>query len=174
MNEQIENAQAITFRYAAQPSDMEAVRAIVESTDMFRPAEVDVAVELVQERLRQGELSGYYFVFAESAGEVLGYACYGPIACTVASHDLFWIAVHRKCQGRGLGRQLLAESESLIREAGGLRVYAETSGRADYASTRAFYEHCCYRCEAVIEDFYAPGYSKCIYVKVLRSDCAPY
>jgi ribosomal protein S18 acetylase RimI-like enzyme len=170
MSEPIEEANTIVFREAVRHSDMEAVRAIVESTNMFRPAEVEVAVELVRERLRQGELSGYYFVFAESRGEVVGYACYGPIACTVASHDLFWIAVHRDCQGRGLGRQLLAESESLIRQAGGQRVYAETSGRADYASTRAYYERCGYRCEAVIESFYAPGDDKCIYVKVLKEE----
>jgi hypothetical protein len=46
-------------------------------------------------------------------------------------------------------------------------VYVETSGRRDYAPTRAFYERAGYRPEARLADFYAPGDDKWIYVKPL-------
>ena len=44
----------------------------------------------------------------------MGYACYGPIAVTIGSYDLYWIAVDQSCQGKGLGKVLLAEAERLI------------------------------------------------------------
>jgi ribosomal protein S18 acetylase RimI-like enzyme len=157
----------VRFRYEPVAEDRQRVREIVESTGFFSPAEVDVAVELVDERLAKGEASGYYFVFAEFDGRTVGYSCYGPIPATAASYDLYWIAVDRDCQGRNYGRILLEESERLIRAAGGRRVYIDTSSRPQYQPTRAFYEHFHFRREVVLEDFYAPGDGKAIYVKVL-------
>lgn len=159
--------QACTFRSAPRPSDAAAIRAIVVSTGFFSEAEVDVAVELVDERLAKGEASGYHFLFAERAGRVLGYACFGPIACTVAGFDLYWIAVHQGHRGAGLGRALLEHGEAAIVRAGGQRIYVETSSKPQYQPTRAFYLRCGYAEEAVITDFYAPGDSKVIYVKPL-------
>jgi GNAT superfamily N-acetyltransferase len=155
----------IALRETVRPADRDAVRRLVDSTGFFFPHEIDVAVELVDERLSKGDPSGYFFVFADAGNKTVGYTCYGPIACTVGSYDLFWIAVDDACRGRGLGRRLLAASEACIARAGGRRIYIETSGRPQYEPTRAFYERCGYVCEAVLRDFYAPGDDKCIYVK---------
>ena len=159
----------ITFREEVTPEDIETVREIVASTGFFTPAEVDVAVELVQERLNRGPASGYFFLFAEQGGKTLGYACYGPIACTVASYDLFWIVVHNQHRHQGLGRRLLRASEEKIAQAGGLRIYAETSSKAQYAPTRQFYERNGYVAEATLVDFYAPGDGKVVYVRSVKS-----
>jgi GNAT superfamily N-acetyltransferase len=153
-----------TVRTSVQPADAHAVRRIVESTGLFRPAEIDVAVELVQAYLEKGPASGYEFVFAEQKGEVVAYACFGRNSLTVQSWDLYWIAVHKSLQGKGLGRVLLEQVEQHIARAGGGRIYIETSHRADYQATRGFYERCGYTLEAVLADFYAPGDSKAIYV----------
>jgi ribosomal protein S18 acetylase RimI-like enzyme len=153
------------FRYEVRPEDRDIVRAIVASTGFFSPIEIEVAVELVDERLAKGASSGYHFVFADRAGQTLGYACYGPIALTAASYDLYWIAVDMKCQGQNIGKALLEESEKLIHTAGGGQIYIETSDRAQYASTRKFYLKWNYRQEALLKDFYAPGDDKVIYVK---------
>ncbi|NUQ64972.1 MAG: GNAT family N-acetyltransferase [Pirellulales bacterium] len=159
----------LTFRTTVSPDDRRVVRSLVESTGFFNPAEVDVAVELVEEHLAKGAAaSGYWFVFAERGGRAIGYACYGPIAGTQASHDLFWIAVDRSCQAAGIGRLLLGEVERRIYEHGGRRVYIETSNRDQYVPTRTFYERCDYLREAILRDFYAPGDDKAIYVKVLE------
>jgi len=83
----------LTFRETPIPADIEAVRAIVSSSGFFSESEIEVAAELVEERLSKGLSSGYYFLFAEDAERMLGYACYGPIPCTAASWDLYWIAV---------------------------------------------------------------------------------
>jgi D-alanine-D-alanine ligase len=160
-------SKPITFRMDVQPDDCGGVRAIVASTGVFSPVEIEVAVELVDERLSKGPASGYHFVFAESDGAVLGYACYGPIALTAASYDLYWIAVDKQCQGRKIGQLLLEKSEELIQAAGGGQIYIETSNRAQYSPTRAFYLRRGYRQEALLKDFYAPGDDKVIYVKAI-------
>jgi GNAT superfamily N-acetyltransferase len=157
----------VAFRYEITRVDVEAVRGIVASTGFFNPAEVDIAVELVEDRLAFGDASGYFFVFVEEAGRVLGYTCYGPISGTAESFDLYWIAIHNDHQSRGLGRMLMNESEHMIRKAGGRRVYAETSGRLQYEPTRVFYERLGFFRETQLKDFYAPGDDKVFYVKVL-------
>ena len=154
-------------RTDVRESDPAAIRAIVESTGFFSSAEVDVAVELAEERLARGEASGYHFLFAEIAGRVVGYTCFGPIACTVASYDLYWIAVDEACRGQGFGRELMLASEARIAERGGSRVYIETSSRDQYQPTRLFYLRCGYTEEARLEDFYSPGDAKVVYLKRL-------
>jgi GNAT superfamily N-acetyltransferase len=158
---------SIAFRYDVAPSDVQTVAEIVASTVFFNAVEVEIAVELVAERLEFGDASGYFFVFAEQAGQVLGYTCYGPIAGTDGSFDLYWIANHRDHQARGIGRVLMQETERLIRAFGGRRLYAETSGRPQYEPTRVFYERLGFFRETHLRDFYAPGDDKVFFVKIL-------
>jgi GNAT superfamily N-acetyltransferase len=165
-----ETLKRTAFRYEVLPGDVEDVRSLVARTGFFRGDEIEVAVELVTERLSRGPESGYYFVMAEEGGRLTGYVCYGPIPCTMSSYDLYWIAVDPRLQGRGLGKALLYEAERLIRKMGGERVYVETSSRTQYESTRLFYERCGYVTASVLDDFYAPGDSKATYLKRLSID----
>lgn len=155
------------FREQVLPGDRVAVREIVASTGFFFDHEIDVAVELVDDRLHRGDASDYQFLFAEDESGVIGYVCFGPIACTAGSFDLYWIAVHQTHRGRGVGIELLRRTEHLIASRGGRRVYIETSSREQYLSTRKFYERCGYVAEAELRDFYAPGDGKVIYVRAL-------
>jgi GNAT superfamily N-acetyltransferase len=157
--------QPLEFRYEVRPEDREVVRRLVDSTGVFSPVEIDVAVELVDDRLERGAQSDYHFVFAEQGGRTVGYTCYGLIALTAASFDLYWIAVDKAMHGRRVGRLLLERTEELIRELGGQQVFIETSNRHHYAPTRGFYLRCGYQQAALLKDFYAPGDDKVIYVK---------
>lgn len=158
----------IEFRYEVRPGDGERIRHLVARTGFFNAEEIAVAQELVEERLLRGEASGYFFVLAEQDGDLAGYACHGPIPCTVASHDLYWIAVNPALQQRGLGRALMSAAQDAIRARGGHQVYVDTSERALYAPTRAFYQRCGYRIAYVLPNFYAPGDGKVIFVKALK------
>ena len=162
-----EKIHGISYRYAVEKADAERVRRLAEITGFFHADEINIAEELVLERLDKGKESGYEFVMADHYGRLAAYACYGPIPGTESSYDLYWIAVHPDFQGKGLGRRLLSEVERLAKAAGASRIYVDTSKRAQYASTRAFYESCGYRLESVLEDFYAPGDGKVIYAKVM-------
>jgi GNAT superfamily N-acetyltransferase len=159
----------LTFREDVRPSDAGLVRDIVESTGFFNAEEVDVAVELVDEALAKGSAAGYFFVFAVLGGKTEGYACYGPIPGTKSSFDLYWIAVRSGLRGRGLGRAIMERAETAVREMGGARIYIDTSSREQYTPTRGFYESCGYNSDAVLDDFYAPGDSKVVYVKKLKA-----
>ena len=157
----------ITWREEPQTSDANIVKDIIASSGFFSKEEIDVAVELVQERLGKGLLSGYCFLFAEKDDHVIGYSCFGPIPCTTESYDIYWIAVQNDLRRSGLGKEILLRVEEKIKRMGGTRVYVETSSRAQYTPTRSFYMRCGYKKEATLNDFYSPGDSKIIYLKVL-------
>jgi len=158
-------AAALTFRDEPRAADLARVREIVEATGFFSGEESAVAVELLDDRLAKGPASDYRFLFGEEEARIVGYAAYGRIALTRGSWDLYWIVVDPAAQGRGAGRALLVESERRIAMAGGERVYVETSSRPQYEPTRRFYERCGYHVAAALEDFYAPGDGKVIFVK---------
>jgi ribosomal protein S18 acetylase RimI-like enzyme len=162
------------LRAAPEAADPERVRALVAATGFFSEDEVAVAGELVDERLARGAASGYEFLFAEGGPQrhLVGYTCYGRVPMTVATYDLYWIVVHPQQQGAGLGRLLVAETEAAIAAVGGTALYAETSGRLQYAPTRGFYRRCGYREAAVLVDFYAPGDDKVIFAKRLEAAAA--
>ena len=158
---------AFIFRYEVRANDRALIRDLTQATGFFHADEVEIAVELVDERLLKGVASGYEFVIAELNSRFVGYTCFGTIPCTKTSYDLYWIVVHPEMQGKGLGRQLQDETERRIREMGGTRMYAETSSRPQYLSTRAFYERTGYKLAEMLEDFYAPGDGRATYLKTL-------
>lgn len=157
----------ITFRTNPRSEDIGNIRDIVASTGFFHDYEIPVAVELVEERLKKGESTGYFFVFAMDGEKTIAYACYGEIPCTSGSYDLYWIATHNDYRGKGIGRLLLAETEKEILKRGGRGIYVETSSQSKYLPTQKFYENNQYILEARIRDFYEPGDDKMLYVKRL-------
>jgi ribosomal protein S18 acetylase RimI-like enzyme len=159
----------IVWREEVAPSDEALVGSLCRSSGFFYEEEIEVAEELVRERLDKGPASGYHFIFAETEQATLGYACYGPIACTRFSWDIFWVAVDQVHRGQGVGKRLMGEVEARISRLGGQRLYVETSSRRQYQPTRAFYEAIGYRQEAFLEDFYAPGDGKIVLVKTMAS-----
>jgi ribosomal protein S18 acetylase RimI-like enzyme len=129
----------IIWREEPRSSDPDIVRDIITSSGFFSKEEIDVAVELVQERLNKGLSSGYYFLFADRGEEVIGYSCFGPIPCTTESYDIYWIAVQNELRRSGLGKEILLRVEEEIKRMGGTRIYVETSSRDQYTPTASFY-----------------------------------
>jgi GNAT superfamily N-acetyltransferase len=155
----------ITFRTLPEKRDINRVMEIVESTKFFYDHEVEVAAELVAERLSHGESTGYYFVFAEVDGVTAAYSCFGPISLSKTSFDLYWIATHNDFRGKGIGRQLLEETYKHARSMGCKIIIAETSGLEHYAPTRAFYISNKFELEARLKNFYDEGDDKLFYTK---------
>jgi len=155
------------YRTEVRREDREAVGRLVAETGFFSTEEIAIATELVEERLKQGEESGYFFLFAEADKRLSGYACFGPIPGTLHSFDLYWIAVSPSEQGRGTGRAILRAAERAMAERGAKRIYVDTSSRQQYEPTRLFYKACGYAEAAFLEDFYAPRDGKVIFVKAL-------
>jgi ribosomal protein S18 acetylase RimI-like enzyme len=167
----------IDLRTHLKTTDAAEIEALLKRTGLFRSDEVLVALELVNDCLMRRDKSDYLFVVAEATvkdvrrdtGSLAGFACYGRIPCTVASFDLYWIAVEPEMQGHGIGKAIFNLAESLIIKNGGQRLYAETSSQASYETARLFYEKRGFKRLALIEDFYAPGDAKIIYGKKLTA-----
>ncbi len=162
-------AGPLTLRTHIRPSDVDAVQRLTAQTGFFNTEEIAVARDLAQQSLTLGAASGYFFIFAEQDGRVVGYTCYGPILGTAGRFDLYWIVVDPAQQRRGIGKALLEEAERAVRHAGGQRVYVETSSRSVYEPTRQFYLHAGYAWVASLPDFYGPDDDKVIYCKTLAS-----
>ncbi|MEI6050843.1 MAG: GNAT family N-acetyltransferase [Bacteroidota bacterium] len=155
----------LTFRTTPQQSDIENIREIIVSTKFFYDHEVEIAVELVEERLKFGESTEYYFVFAEVDGVTVAYSCFGPIAMSKTSFDLYWIATHNDFRGKGIGKKLLEETCKQAGIMGCSIIIAETSGLEHYTPTRAFYISNKFILEARLKDFYTMGDDKLFYTK---------
>jgi len=158
---------AVAVRRGLDPADRQPLEELIRATGFFNPEEIAIALELANDRLAQGEASHYRFLAGDVDGRLAGYACWGVIEGTRKSVDLYWITVHPDFQGQGIGAALLEDAEAWIAASGRTRVYVETSTRAQYESTRAFYRARGYALAAELPDFYAPGDGKAMFVKVL-------
>jgi GNAT superfamily N-acetyltransferase len=157
----------LKIRRGLAAADREPLERLIRETAFFNAEEVEVALELIDDGLANGEASHYHFVVADRDGSVAGYACWGPIPGTVASADLYWIVVDPRHQGKGVGAALLQAAETWMASSGRTRVYVETSTRAQYDPTRRFYLACGYTLAAELPDFYAPGDGKAIFLRTL-------
>lgn len=138
---------------------------LTAATGLFRPDEVAIAVELLDAALDGDE--EYRFLGAFSDEELVGYACWGPTPGTSGTFDLYWIVVDAARQGQGIGTQLLRAVEHKLMTDDGRLIVVETSSRADYGPTRAFYERRGYARAALIPGYYAAGDDLVIYLKDL-------
>jgi ribosomal protein S18 acetylase RimI-like enzyme len=148
--------------------DRDAVLRIVSRTGNFTDAEIDVAMELVDEWLAEGEASGYViYVLADddASDPVRGYVCFGPAPMTDGTFDLYWIAVDPVDQGRGFGRRLLTAAEEEVRARRGRLLLIETASQASYAPTIRFYERSGYTMVSRIRDYYRRGDDKLVFAK---------
>ncbi len=158
---------SFTFRDVLFKQDLRSLTAVMESTGLFYNFEIEVALEVLQSYLDQGEASGYYCIIAMENGVCAGYAVYGPTPCTRSGWDIYWMAVRKDLQGQGLGSGLITRMEQAILIRNGKQIWIETSGRPDYLPTRKFYEKHKYLKMAELPGFYAPGDSKVIYGKTI-------
>ena len=70
----------VTVREKVVHQDIIKVRNILQSTKLFYPEEITIAVDLVAEGCLHNEDCEYSFLFAETDNHLVGYSCFGPIA----------------------------------------------------------------------------------------------
>jgi len=152
--------------FTATETDGPQIHDITARAGVFSQEEVDSIPEMFNEYLTLGaEGSGYHFIVYRDGEQVLGFSIYGYRDLTDGVFDLYWIAVDPNTRRNGVGRALLTASEEAVRGMGGRIIIAETSGTAEYASTREFYVRMGYENEATIKDFYKLGDDLKIFTK---------
>jgi len=148
-----------------RPDDRPAVAEALVACGAFTEEEVRVALEVLDAGV-EGGLDGDYPMFAaEVDGRFAGYVCVGHTPLTRSTWHLYWICVHPRAQGHGIGRALQAQAEAFVRSRGGERVVLETSATAAYARARAFYAAAGYAVVGRIPDFYRPGDDCLVYCR---------
>jgi ribosomal protein S18 acetylase RimI-like enzyme len=150
------------------PADTDALLALTAGTEFFKPHELETLREVLADyHAENRHLDHRAFVWDEG-GRVLGYVYHAPAPMTDRSWYLYWIAVSKDTQGRGLGRQLLEFVERDIREQGGRLLLIETSTTPHYEPTRRFYLKHGYTLAASIADYYADGDGMAVFSKKLQ------
>lgn len=150
-----------------RPEHRGAVQELLRATRVFRDAEIDIALEVVDDFFARPEHDYAVLGAFTPAGELLGYVCYGPTPGTLGTWDLYWIAVAPAAQNTGVGTLLLQEVERRLARADARLVIIETSSQPLYEPTRAFYRRRGYREVARVPDFYADGDDRLIFAKRL-------
>lgn len=161
------SAEKIFIRDTVKETDIKTIEKIVRSSGYFNEEEIQIAIELIEERLKKGIDSGYHFNFLEVNNETIGYICFGRIPLTKSSFDLYWIAIDEKYRGKGYGKYLLSYGEGYMKKLGALNVYVETSTKKQYKSTRIFYKKMKYKKVAIFKNFYDKGDGKIVFYKKL-------
>lgn len=150
-------------------TDREDILDFVRASSFFRPFEIEVAREVLDEALAEDTESQYQSFTAEANGRAVGWICFGHSPGTVGTYDIYWIVVSSDYQRKGIGTALMQYVEKLIAGRGGRLCVIETSGLSMYRSTRGFYLKLGYVEQACVAEFYAHRDDKIICVKHLKS-----
>jgi ribosomal protein S18 acetylase RimI-like enzyme len=162
------SASSISLR-SPKSADRSAVRALLEGTAVFRPEEVEVALE-VFDGCVNGE--GYLGLVAvrEPEGPVLGLAFYGAAPMTEGTYDLYWLASDPSVYGTGVAQRLLAAVVADLRAREARLLLVETESTDAYARARSFYERNGLPEVARVEGYYRDGADKIIGAMRLSGD----
>ena len=154
----------VTIRSMVKKDKPELMK-ILRATPEFRPSEVIVAEEVINNYLYKRD--NYNIFVAEDNKNILGYVCYGQAPLTENTWDIYWIAVAIEKQKCGVGCALIKFAEEDIQKTRGRLIIIETSSKAGYEKTHRFYASHNYELICRISDFYAVGDDKIVLQKRL-------
>lgn len=152
------------------PSDTATLLEIATETGVFRPLELQALREVLDDYFAGNHTLGHRSITREDEGRIVGFAYYAPAAMTDRTWYLYWIAVRKQLQARGLGAALLHHTEDDIRQAGGRLLLIETSSLPHYDLTRRFYAKQGYETAAILHDYYCDGDDMVVFRKRFPSD----
>lgn len=136
------------------PGDLDAMKEVIRATGLFPAA-------LLEGMVTGDSDPGALWLVAERA-ELTALAYVAPERMTAGTWNLLLIAVHPDHQETGVGSALIARVELAVRDRGAHLLLVETSGQAEFAATRRFYQQRGFTPEARIRDYYQPGDDKIV------------
>jgi ribosomal protein S18 acetylase RimI-like enzyme len=157
---------------ATTAADTPALVALAQGTGVFKPEEIVALREVFEEYYAQYQALGHRSVAFEANGRLLGFAYYAVTSMTDRTWYLWWIAVDKHTQAKGVGSALLRHVEEEIRRERGRLLLIETSSLPHYEPTRRFYLKHGYEQAAVIADYYADRDDLVVFRKRLPSTSA--
>ena len=154
---------------ALAPKDRTRLHTMITSTGIFTSEEIDVAMELIDIVLKDPKQKDYRVeCMVDSKDQPMGYICYGPVPMTQGTFDLYWIVVHPRFQGQGVGSRLFNFLEKWVRGQGGRMILVDTSSIPSYEMTQKFYSSKGFQEVARVPDYYHPGNDRITFCKKLQ------
>jgi ribosomal protein S18 acetylase RimI-like enzyme len=151
------------------PAHTPSLLDLAKETGVFKPLEIQALNEVLDDYHEMMQAEGHRSVTYVENNQVIGFAYYAPAAMTDRTWYLYWIAVSKQIQARGVGGALLHHAEDDVRRQNGRLFLIETSSLPHYDLTRRFYLKHGYEQAAVLRDFYADGDDMVVFRKHLRS-----
>ena len=155
------------------PADTPPLVAIAHGTGVFKPHEMVALQEVLDDYHELMHKEGHHSVTYELHGQIAGFAYYAPAAMTDRTWYLYWIAVNKQIQAKGIGGKLLKHVEEDIAWLKGRLLLIETSSLPHYELTRKFYLKHGYQQACALEDFYADGDAMVVFRKRLLGPNEP-
>jgi GNAT superfamily N-acetyltransferase len=152
-------------------ADIEALKLVIDATDMFPSEMLDDMIAPYFANPAGGE---FWLTDDddEKRGGPVGIAYCAPERMTEGTWNLLLIAQHPTHQGQGRGTAILRYVEQMLASRGDRVLLVETSGLPAFERTRAFYLKNGYDKEARIRDFYKAGEDKIVFRKALNAEQA--
>jgi ribosomal protein S18 acetylase RimI-like enzyme len=155
------------------PDDTPALVEIARGTGVFKPTELVALREVLDDYHDANAVAGHRAMVLERGGRVAAFAYYAPAAMTDRTWYVYWIAVDKRTQARGLGGELMSQIEADVRDESGRLLLIETSSLAHYEPTRRFYLKHGYETAAVLADYYADGDDMVVFRKRFEPEGRP-
>ena len=141
---------------------MPALSKVLDATDLF-PS------ELLKDMIAARETGdGTLWLTADDDGEPCGFCVTSPEALAEGTWNMLAIAVLPDRQGTGIGKALVAHTETLLQQHNARILIVDTSGTPEFAATRRFYLRSGFDEEARIRDFWGPSDDKVVFWKAMR------
>jgi ribosomal protein S18 acetylase RimI-like enzyme len=145
------------------PAETPILLRIAEETAVFKPQEIVALREVLDDYHSENE--DHACITYEKEGQILGFAYFAPAAMTDRTWHLYWIAVSKGAQAKGIGGELLQHVEDAVRQKHGRQLLIETSSLSHYEPTRRFYLKHGYEKAGAQPDYYADGDDMVIFRK---------
>jgi len=150
----------------SRPGDRNPIGEISRRSKVFTAEEEQTVFEMFDEYLQSPD-SGYAFLSAKVAQQLVGFACWGSTPLTEGTYDLYWICTDPDRHQQGVGRMLFGAVETAVRSRSGRLIIIETGGTKAFLPAIRFYQRMGCEQAARIRDFYRPGEDLLMFVKYL-------
>ncbi len=147
---------------------VEAYARLAQGTGFFRDVEIEVLKEVIEDH-RKAPGKDYNFFQEIDGADLAGFIIFGRTPLTDFGWDIYWIAVGKDFQGRGIGKKLLKRAEDFILKKDRKAILRiETSGKKEYDTTQYFYKKTGFIEAGIIPDYYSDGDSMVNYYKTIK------
>src|SRR3989338_5123094 len=119
-------------------TDIPMIKTIVRSVENLRENEIECCLDMVKEALHPSYAPTTVMCYEENK-DVLGFVSYSEDEMTKGTWEIYWVAVHKDHQGKGIGKKLMLYAEQDARKANARQLVLETSSLENYDHVRLFY-----------------------------------